>query len=74
MAFLYVHSETQVINMVRAVAAQHGREAIANVHDAVFFRRALEPGLKFEVEEQMRAHPGNHCWRLASKPSEAYRP
>jgi hypothetical protein len=74
LAFLYQHSETQVMDVVRSVAAQHGREAIANVHDAIFFRRALGSDLKYEIEDQMRAQTGNPYWRLASKPLEAYRP
>ena len=74
LAFLYQHSETQVMDVVRTVAAQHGREAIANVHDAIFFRRALGSDLKYEIEEQMREQTGNPYWRLASKPLEAYRP
>jgi len=56
------------------LSAQHGREAIANVHDAIFFRRALGSDLKYEIEEQMREQTGNPYWRLASKPLEAYRP
>jgi len=51
LAFLYQHSETQVMDVVRTVAVQHGREAIANVHDAIFFRRALGFELKSEIEE-----------------------
>ena len=60
--------------MVRAVAVQHGREAVANVHDGIFFRRALGSGPKYELEEQMREQTGNPYWRLASNPIEAYRP
>jgi hypothetical protein len=74
LAFLYQHSETQVMDVVRTVAARHGRESIANVHDAIFFRRALGFELKSEIEEQMREQTGNPYWRLASKPLEAYRP
>ena len=74
LAYLYQHSETHVMDVVRTVAAQHGREPIANVHDAIFFRRALGADLKYEIEEQMREQTGNPYWRLASTALEAYRP
>jgi hypothetical protein len=46
LAYLYQHGETHVMNIVRQVAMVNGRVPIANVHDAIFFKRALGVDLK----------------------------
>ena len=41
LAYMYQHGETEVMDVVRSVAVSQGREPIACVHDAIFFRRRL---------------------------------
>ncbi|BDU53382.1 hypothetical protein [Limnohabitans sp. INBF002] len=66
LAFYYQQSETQVMNVLREVAASHGRKPLANVHDAVFFRNRLGADLKSEIEMEIQEKTMNHYWRLES--------
>jgi hypothetical protein len=66
LAYLYQHGETEVMNIVRNVAAQQGRAPIANVHDAIFFKRKLSVDAKSEIEWQMREQTGNPYWHLTA--------
>jgi len=50
MAYLYQHGETQVMDIVRAIAAVHGSKHLASVHDAIFFKNPLTIDLKAEIE------------------------
>jgi hypothetical protein len=50
LAYLYQHAETEVMNIVAQAAAKHGRQPIARVHDAIFFRKRLSLDLKLEIE------------------------
>ena len=72
LAYLYQHGETQVMDIVRATAAAHGRTPIANVHDAIFFKQRLGAELKAEVEWLMRAQTGNAYWHLTPKELRRY--
>jgi putative transposase len=68
--FVYQHDETEVMNVVSAVAAQHGRTPIARVHDAIFFKRKINVDLRSEIEMCMQEHTNNQYWRLSHKQLE----
>ena len=74
LAYLYQHDETEVMDIVCAVAAKYGREPIARVHDAIFFKRKLSVDLRHEMELSMREHSNNPYWRLSHKQLERYEP
>lgn len=74
LAYLYQHAETEIMNVVRSVAAEHGREPLANIHDAIVFRKKLGVDLKSEIELRMREHSGNPYWHLTAKQLERYTP
>jgi hypothetical protein len=73
LAFLYQHAETEVMDIVTQAAAKHGRQHIARVHDAIFFRKRLSLDLKLEIEDEMQQQTGNPYWRLSAKALEGYR-
>ena len=74
LAYLYQHGETEVMNIVRKAAAQQGRAPIANVHDAIFFKRKLSMDAKSEIEWQMREQTGNPYWHLTATELKRYEP
>jgi hypothetical protein len=74
LAYLYQHDETEVMDIVCAVAAQYGREPIARVHDAIFFKRKLSVNMRHEIELSMQEHSNNPYWRLSHKQLERYEP
>jgi hypothetical protein len=74
LAYLYQHDETEIMNVVRSIAADHGREPLANIHDAIVFRKKLGVDLKSEIELRMREHSGNPYWHLTTKQLERYTP
>jgi hypothetical protein len=74
LAYLYQHGETRVMDIVRATAAANDRKPIANVHDAIFFKRRLGAELKAEIEWQMRCQTGNPYWHLTAKELTRYEP
>ena len=74
LAYLYQHGETQVMDIVRASAAANERKPIANVHDAIFFKRRLGAEHKAEIEWQMRSQTGNPYWHLTAKELKRYEP
>ncbi len=74
LAFLYQHGETQVMDIVRQAALAKGLAPIANVHDAIFFKRRLGAEFKSEIEWQMREQTGNPYWHLTPKQIERYTP
>ena len=73
LAYLYQHGETHVMDIVRQVALANGHIPIANVHDAIFFKRRLGVELKSEIEWQMRQQTGNPYWHLTPKQLERYK-
>lgn len=73
LAFYYQQSETQVMDILREVAASHGHIPLANVHDAVFFRRKLGADLKSEIEFEMQERTANPYWRLEATQLLAYK-
>ena len=74
LAYLYQHDETEVMDIVCEVAAQHGRDPIARVHDAIFFKRKLSVDLRHEIEMTMQDRTDNSYWRLSHKELERYEP
>jgi hypothetical protein len=74
LAYLYQHDETEVMDIVCEVAAQHGREPIARVHDAIFFKHKLNVNLRHEIEMTMQDRTNNSYWRLSHKQLERYEP
>ena len=74
LAYLYQHDETEVMDIVRAVALEHDRCPIANVHDAIFFKRKLSVDLRHEMELSMQEHTKNPYWHLSYKQLERYEP
>ena len=74
LAYLYQHDETEVMDIVCEIAARHGREPIARVHDAIFFKRKLSVDLRHEIELTMQERTDNLYWRLSDKQLERYEP
>jgi len=74
LAYLYQHDETEVMDIVCAVAAKHDREPVARVHDAIFFQRKLRLDLRHEIEMTMQDSTHNPYWRLTPKQLERYEP
>jgi hypothetical protein len=74
LAYLYQHDETEVMDIVCEVAAKHGREPIARVHDAIFFKQKLNVDLRHEIELTMQERTNNPYWRLTPKQLERYEP
>jgi len=74
LAYLYQHGETDIMNLVREVAAIHGHDPLASIHDAIVFRKKLGVDLKSEIELRMREHSGNPYWHLTAKQLERYTP
>lgn len=74
LAYLYQHGETQVMDIVRQAALAKGLVPIANVHDAIFFKRRLGAEFKNAIEWQMREQTGNPYWHLTPKKIERYTP
>jgi hypothetical protein len=74
LAYLYQHDETEIMDVVRETAAENDRYPIANVHDAIFFKRRLGVELKHEIEMRMQEYSANPYWRLKAKQIERYSP
>lgn len=72
LAFYYQQSETSVMNVLRDVAARHGYSPLANIHDAVFFRRRLGAELKSEIELAMQEEMGNPYFKIAATQLQGY--
>ena len=74
LSYLYQHDETEIMDVVCAVAAKHELAPIARVHDAIFFKRKLTLDIRHEMELCMQEHSGNPYWRLSHKLLERYEP
>jgi len=74
LAYLYQHAETNAMDLICSVAAQHGHAPIARVHDAVFFRSRLGPDLKQELEFKLQDATHNKYWHLSPKQLKRYTP
>ncbi len=65
LAFYYQQSETSAMNVFRDVAARYGHRPLANIHDAVFFRRRLGVELKSEIQLTIQEEMGNPYFKIA---------
>ena len=74
LSYLYQHDETEIMNVVRAVAQKYGREPLASIHDAIVFRKKLGVDIKHEMELTMREYSGNPYWHLTAKELHRYTP
>jgi hypothetical protein len=74
LAYLYQHDESEIMGVVRQVAAKYGREPIAKVHDAIFFKKKLGVDIKHEMELAMKDHSDNPYWRLSATELQRYMP
>jgi hypothetical protein len=74
LAYLYQHDETEVMDIVCEIAIKHGREPIARVHDAIFFKQKLSVDLRHEIELTMQDRTNNPYWRLTPKQLARYEP
>ena len=74
LSYLYQHDETEIMNVVRAVAQKYGREPLASIHDAIVFRKKLGVDIKHEMELSMREYSGNPYWHLTAKELHRYTP
>jgi hypothetical protein len=74
LAYLYQHDETEIMDVVRTTGAERDHAPIANIHDAIFFKRRLGVDLKHEIELRMQEHSANPYWRLKAKEIKRYTP
>jgi hypothetical protein len=74
LAFLYQQSETQVMNILAKTAQSLGREPIARVHDAIFFKHKLGIDRQETVINAMREATGNPFWSLKATQLHRYVP
>jgi hypothetical protein len=74
LSYLYQHAETQAMNYICDLAAQHQHAPIARVHDAVFFKSRLGSELKHELEMALRDFTQNEYWHLTAKQLKRYTP
>ena len=72
LAYLYQHDESEMMNVVRQVAAEFGRFPLANVHDAIFFKHKLVMDIRSEIELRMQEYSDNPYWRLTPKQLSRY--
>lgn len=72
LAYLYQHAETEVMNLVREMIIQNGREVLGSIHDAVIVDKKLSLDLRVEIEYQLKLLTGNPYWRLKGEEHKAY--
>jgi hypothetical protein len=72
-AFLYQQSEAYVMQLLRDALATHGRETIANIHDAFIVKHRLSAEVKFDLEYTIQTATKNPYWRLGATQLEGYK-
>jgi len=72
LAYLYQHAETEVMNLVREMISQNGREVLGSIHDAVIVDKKLSLDMRVEIEYQLKLLTGNPYWRLKGEEHKAY--
>ena len=72
LAYLYQHAETDVMNIVRSTAGRFKLQPIANVHDAIFFKKKLSENQLDTIVFEVRHQTHNQYWALAEKKIEAW--
>lgn len=73
-AFLYQQSEAMVMQLLRDTLALHGRETIANIHDAFVVKHRLSAEVKLDLEYVMQTETNNPHWRLGVTQLEGFKP
>ncbi len=63
-AFLYQHSETEVMGIAKQVLANHGISTTANIHDAFIVRNKLPKNIREEIIFEMRDKTNNNYWSI----------
>lgn len=72
-AFLYQHSETQVMGIAISVLLSHGINPIARVHDAFIVRDKLPKSVREEIISEMQIQTQNNYWRLMPQKLDGYK-
>jgi hypothetical protein len=72
LAYLYQHAETEVMDLVREIVSQNGREVLGSIHDAVIVDKRLSSDLRLEIQYQLKLLTGNPYWLLNGEEHEAY--
>ncbi len=72
-AFLYQHSETQVMGIAISVLLSHGINPIARVHDAFIVRDKLPKSVREEIISEMQVQTQNNYWRLMPQKLDGYK-
>lgn len=73
-AYLYQHSETVVMDIVRAAMTEFNKTIIANIHDAIIIRQRLSADDKHEIEYRMQEQTQNPYWRLGATEVKRWEP
>jgi hypothetical protein len=71
-AYMYQHSETQVMNVARTTLAKHGIKTIANIHDAFVVRKKLSSYVRDDVLYEMQTQTNNKYWRFKAEQLEGF--
>jgi len=71
-AYMYQHSETQVMNVARTTLAKYGIKTIANIHDAFVVRKKLPSYVRDQVLYEMQAQTSNEYWRFKAEELERF--
>ena len=74
LSYLYQHAETNAMDMICKMASNQGKNPIARVHDAVFFKHRLGADLKHEIELDLQESTCNNYWHLTAKQLSRYTP
>lgn len=63
-AYLYQHSETEVMNVAYRILKEQGISPIAKIHDAFIVKHKLPAELRNDIVISMREETGNAFWNL----------
>ena len=74
LAYLYQHAESQVMDMVRRLLAQHNQVVLANIHDAIIVRKRLPLSLRETIADTIRQQTANPYWRLTQHAIRRFEP
>ncbi len=73
MAYLYQHTETYVMDVVRTELKKLGRDVIASVHDAIFVKHKLSAYDRENIEFKMRDATYIEHWVLEGEKHQGYK-
>lgn len=74
LAYLYQHSETQVMDIVRKTLQEFKFTVLASIHDAIIVRKKLSIDIRDEIQHRMREATSNPYWHLTPKELIGYEP